>query len=165
MLQQWRNKALHGEFLKKVESGGEFSLSFYWLKYVRLMMQTEAQVVAAQDQVLVVRAVQNHIYGLAVPLHCRVCGEVPEYVDHLSSGCTPLAATMYLQRHNRVGKIIHWGILKHFNFLVSRNYWDHVPAAVAENNDMRVLWDFNLFTDHLVTARCIDIVVIDKIRK
>jgi len=51
-LQQWRNTALHREFLKKVESGGELSLSFYWLKYGRLKMQTEAQVVAAQDQAL-----------------------------------------------------------------------------------------------------------------
>jgi len=102
-------------------------------------MQTEAQVVAAQDQALAVRAVQNRIYGLAVPLHCRVCGEVPEYIDHLLSGCTLLAATMYLQRHNRVEKIIHWGILKHFNFIVSHNYWDNVPATIVENNDMKVL--------------------------
>jgi len=115
--------------------------------------------------IIIMRAVQNRIYGLAVPLHCRVCGEVPEYVDHLLSGCTPLVATMYLQRHNRVGKIIHWGIFKCFNFLVSCNYWDHVPAAVVENNDMKVLWDFNLFTDHLVTARHPDIVMIDKIQK
>ena len=90
-----------------MDSGGEFSLSFYWLKYSRLKMQTEAQVVAAQDQALAVRAVQNRIYGLAVPSNCRVCGEVPEYVDHLLSSCTPLAATMYMQRHDRIGKIIH----------------------------------------------------------
>jgi len=164
-LQQWRNKALHGEFLKKVDSGGEFSLSFYWLKYGRLKMQTEAQVVAAQDQALAVRAVQNRIYGLAVPLNCRVCGEVPEYVDHLLSSCTPLAATMYMQRHDRIGKIIHWSILKRFNSVVSHNYWDHVPAAVVENNDMKVLWDFNIYTDHLLAARCPDIVVIDKQQK
>jgi len=71
----WRGKSLYGEFVKKV---GEFSLHFKWLEYGRLKVQSEAQIIAAQDQALAVRAVQNHIYGLHVPLNCRVCGEVPE---------------------------------------------------------------------------------------
>ena len=78
--------------------------------------------VAAQDQALAVRAVQNHIYGMSVPLNCRVCGMVPEYVDHLLSRCTPLAATMYKQRHDRIASIVHWSLLKRFNLSVSRNY-------------------------------------------
>ena len=86
---------MHGEFVKKIDSGGDFTLSFRWLMYGRLKIQTEAQVIAAQDQALAVRAVQNRIYGLSVPLNCRVCGMVLEYVDHLLSSCTPLAATMY----------------------------------------------------------------------
>lgn len=32
-LLQWKEKALHGEFLKKVSSIGELSLSFWWLMY------------------------------------------------------------------------------------------------------------------------------------
>jgi len=69
-----------------------------------------------------------------------------------------------MQRHNRIGKIIHWSILRRFNSAVSRNYWDHVPAAV-ENQEMKVLQDFNIYTDHLLTARCPVIVVIDKLQK
>ena len=121
-LLKWRDKALHGEFLRKVDSGGELSLSFKWLLYGRLKIPTEAQVVAAQDQALAVRAVQNHIYGMSVPLNCRVCGMVPEYVDHLLSSCTPLAATMYKQRHDRIASIVHWSLLKRFNLSVSCNY-------------------------------------------
>ena len=30
-LLQWKSKSLHGEFLKKVENGGEVSASFHWL--------------------------------------------------------------------------------------------------------------------------------------
>jgi len=63
-LTQWKAKALHGEFVKKVEKGGELTISFQWLVYGQLKIQTEAQVVAAQDQALAVRAVQNSIYGL-----------------------------------------------------------------------------------------------------
>ena len=72
---------------------------------------------------------------------------------------------MYKQRHGRIGRIIQWSILKCFNYTVSRNYWDHVPTSVVENNDMKVLWDVNIYTDHLITARCPDIVVIDKLQK
>ena len=88
---------MHGEFVKKTDSGGDFTLSFCWLMYGQLKIQTEAQVIAAQDQALAVRAVQNRIYGLSVPLNCRVCGMVPEYVDNLLSSCTPLVASYYVQ--------------------------------------------------------------------
>ena len=40
-------------------------------------------VVAAQSQALAVRAVQNHIYWMSVPLNYRVCSVVLEYVGHL----------------------------------------------------------------------------------
>ena len=78
-----------------MDNGSELSLSFKWLKCSHLKTHTEAQVVAAQDQALAVRAVQNRIYGMSVPLNCRVCNMVPEYVEHLLSDCTPLTAIVY----------------------------------------------------------------------
>ena len=96
----------------------------------------EAQVVAAQDQALAVQTVQHK---MSVPLNCRVCSMVPEYVDHLLSGCTPLAATMYKQRHNRLANIVHWSLLKCF---ISHNYWDHAPSAVLKSPEVKILWDF-----------------------
>ena len=81
-------------------------------------MLTEAHMVAAEDQALAVGAVQNQIYGLSVPVNCRVCGLVPEYVDHLLSGCTPLAATMYKQSHDKIAKLVHWCFLKCFNLII-----------------------------------------------
>ena len=74
--------------------------------YGQLKILTEAQVVGAQDQALAARAIQSHIYGMSVPLNCGVYGMVPEYVDYLLSGCTPLAATMYKQRHDRIANIV-----------------------------------------------------------
>ena len=132
-LDNWRNKALRGEFLKKVDNGGELSLSFNWMIKGRLKMPTEAQVVAAQGQVLPVRAVQSRIYEMPVSVHCRVCGMVPECVDHVLNSCTPLAATMYKQRHDRVVSIVHWSLLKCYNLSVLANYWDHTTAAVVES--------------------------------
>jgi len=53
-----------------------------------------------------VRAVENHIMGFL----CKICGKVPEYVDHILSSCAPVAATMYKQRHDRVASIVHWSL-------------------------------------------------------
>ena len=60
-LLQWMSKSLHGEFLKKVEKGGEVSESFHWLVRGLLKMPTETQIIAAQDQALAVRAIKHHI--------------------------------------------------------------------------------------------------------
>ena len=53
------------------------SLSFQWLMYGQLKISTEAQMVDAQGQGLAVRAIQNHIYGMFVPLNCSVSGVMP----------------------------------------------------------------------------------------
>ena len=61
-LLQWKSKSLHGEFLKKVENGGEVSESFHWLVHGLLKMPTEVQIIATQDQALAVRSIKHHIY-------------------------------------------------------------------------------------------------------
>ena len=33
----------------------------------------------------------------------------------------------------------------------------------GENNSVKILWDFNIFVDHVISARQPDIVVIDKV--
>jgi len=106
--------------------------------YGRLKIQTEAQVVVAQDQALAARAVQSYIYGLSVPVSCRVCGLVPEYVDHLLSSCMPLVATMCKQRHYRIARKVHWSLLKHFNLFVECNYWNHIPSDVVESVEVKI---------------------------
>jgi len=79
-----------------------------------------------------------------VSVNCRLCGTVPEYVDHLLSSYTPLAATMYKQRHDTVASIVHWSLLKRYNLSVPPNYWNHTPAAsYCDSPDVKVLWDFN----------------------
>ena len=53
-------------------------------------------------------------------------------------------------------------IEKRFNQPVSHNYWDHAPSAVVESPEVKILWDFNVYTDHVLAAQHSHIVVIDK---
>ena len=38
----------------------------------------------------------------------------------------------------------------------------HNPAPVLENDTYKLLWDFNIQTDHLIPARRPDLIIINK---
>ena len=38
----------------------------------------------------------------------------------------------------------------------------HNPAPVLENDSHKLLWDFNIQTDHLIPARRLDLIIINK---
>ena len=41
----------------------------------------------------------------------------------------------------------------------------HNPAPVLENDSHKLLWDFNIKTDHLISARRPDLIIINKKKK
>ena len=41
----------------------------------------------------------------------------------------------------------------------------HNPALVLENNTHKLLWDFDIQTDHLLSARRPDLIIINKKKK
>ena len=41
----------------------------------------------------------------------------------------------------------------------------HNPAPVLENDTHKLLWDFNIQTDHLIPARRPDLIIINKKKK
>ena len=41
----------------------------------------------------------------------------------------------------------------------------HNPAPVLENDTHKLLWDFNIQTDHLISARRPDLIIINKKKK
>ena len=44
----------------------------------------------------------------------------------------------------------------------AQHWLQHSPASVAENDSIKILWDFNVFVDHLISVRRPDIVIINK---
>ena len=41
----------------------------------------------------------------------------------------------------------------------------HNPAPVLENDTHKLLWDFDIHTDHLISARRPDLIIINKRKK
>ena len=64
--------------------------------------------------------------------------------------------------HDWVGKVIHWEMCKKFKFDHMNKWYMLNPAPVLENATHKLLWDFNIQTDHLIPARRPDLLIINK---
>ena len=93
---------------------------------------------------------------------CRLCCDRDETVNHIISECSKLAQNENKARHDWVGKLIHWKICRKFQFDHTIKWYMHNPAPVLENDSHKLLWDFNIQTDHLIPARRPDLIIINK---
>ena len=93
---------------------------------------------------------------------CRLCGDRDETINHTISKCSKLAQKEYKTRHDWVSKVIHWEMCKKFKFDHTNKWYMHNPAAVLENDTNKLLLDFDIQTDHLISARRPDLIVINK---
>ena len=77
------------------------------------------------------------------------------------SECSKLSQKEYKARHDWVGEVIHWEMCKKFKFDHTTKWYMHKPAPVLENDNHKLLWDFNIQTDHLIPARRPNLIIIN----
>ena len=70
-----------------------------------------------------------------------------------------------MTRHGWVGKVIHSEMCKIFKFDHTNKWYMHNPASVLENGTHKLLWDFDIQTDPLISARRPDLIIINKNKK
>ena len=83
-------------------------------------------------------------------------------VKHTVHECPMLAKIKYKRRHVWVGRKIHWKACRKNGFDVNEKWYKHKPEKVVENDSWKILWDFTIQTDHVIGARRLDMVIIDK---
>ena len=83
---------------------------------------------------------------------CRLCGDRDEAINHIISECSKLALTEYMARHNWGGKAVYWELCKKFKFDPTNKCYKHKPESVGRMRH-KILWDFEIQTDHLISAR------------
>ena len=54
---------------------------------------------------------------------------------------------------------------KKFKFKHTNKCYMHSPAPVLENDTHKLLWDFDIHTDHVISARRSDLMIINKKKK
>jgi hypothetical protein len=165
-LKKWREKPLHGQYIRQLDKDIDLKLTFLWLARGTLSIETEGFICAAQEQAIVTRAIASHIHGANISDQCRLCGNAVETTMHILAECSKIAQQEYLDRHNQVAKYIHWRLLQNNGIQTEAKNWKlHEPHKIAEADNIKILWDFNIFTDRKIQARRPDIVIINKTDK
>ena len=157
----WKEKALHGQFLRRTENetGND---RWNWLRDMGIKRGTQSMMMAAHKEAIRTNSIKAKIDKTQEESKCRMCGQVDETVNHIISECSKLAQKEYKRRHDWVGKRIHWEVCRKNGIEVKPKWYEHQPEAVQENERYKILWDFNIQTDHVIEARRPDMIVIDK---
>ena len=158
----WREKPLHGQFLRQTSDLTCPKTQWCWLKSGKFTKELEGLIFAAQEQALSTNAIRSSIYMLPSSPTCRLCGVSDETVDHLTSCCSFLVQREYKKRHDKVASMLHWHLMRMNGFIVSDVWWKHLPEAVCENDHCKLLWDFTLVTDLLLPHNRPDITYVLK---
>ena len=147
--QKWEGKQLYGRF-KSLINNISHQKTWTWLRKGNLKRETESLLIAAQDNAIRTNHIKARIDKTQQNSKCRLCGDRDETINHIISECSKLAQKEYKERHDRVGKVIHWEMCREFQFDHTNKWYMHNPASVLENDSHKLLWDFNIPTDHLI---------------
>ena len=127
--------------------------------------KTESLLRAAQNNAIRTNHIKTRIDKTQQNSKSRLCGDRNETINHMISECSKLAQKEYKTRHGWMGKEIHWELWKKLKFNHTNKWYLHNLESVLENETHKLLWDFELQTNHLISVRRPDLVIVKKIRE
>ena len=80
-------------------------------------------------------------------------------IHYIVAGCPQLAKTEYLHRHNKAATYLQWNICKEMNIDRSEKWCKHEPQTVTDKDNITILWDMPVQTDHELKANRPDMVI------
>ena len=95
----------------------------------------------------------------------RLSRERNETINHIISECSKFAQKKYKTAQDWVGKVIQREMCKTFQFYHANKWYMQNPAPVQENDTHKLLWDFDILTDHLISAKRLDLIITNKKRQ
>ena len=122
-------------------------------------------IIIIQDNAVRINHIKARIDKTQQNSKCRLRGDRDETINYILSECSKLEQSEYKARHDWVGKVIHWEMCKKFQFDHTNKWYMHNPAPVLENATHKLLWDFNIQTDHLIPIGRPDLIIINKKKK
>ena len=98
----------------------------------------------------------------------RLCNSQEENLQHLLSGCTVLAGSEYLTRHNQALMVFAVEWAKHKGLIPENARWykeKWKSGEVYENNEYKMIWDFQFKLKKTEKARRPDLILEDHAEK
>jgi len=90
-----------------------------------------------------------------------MCHSATETIFDILSACPMLASTDYLRWHNSVASLLHKNICDFYSIVTCDRPWLHTPSPLVMSGNVKILWDFNIRTDHAISVHRPDIVIVD----
>ena len=162
--QKWEEKQLYGRFKRLINTISHQKI-WTWLRKGNFKRETEFLQIASRNNAIKTNHIKVSIDKMQQNSKCRLCGDSDETINHIINECSKLAQKEYRDRHDWVGKVIHWEMCKKFKFDHTNKWYMHNPAPVLENDTHKLRWDFDIHTDHLILARRPDLIIINKKKK
>ena len=159
--QKLEEKQLHRRFKRLINISYEKTRT--WLRKGNLKRHTESILIVIQNNSIRTNQIKVRIEKTQQNRKYRLYGDRDETINHIISKCGKLAQKEYRSRHDWVGRVIHWEMCKKFRFDHTKKWYKHIPASVLENNTL--LWEFEIQTDYLISARRPHRIVINKKRE
>ena len=169
--QKWEEKQPYGRFyrIKWLKNNISHEKTWTWLSKGNFKRETESLLIAAQNKAMRTNYIKARIDKTRQNSKCRLCSDRDETINHIISECSKLAQELYLltykTRHDWVGKVIHWEMCKKLKFDHMNKWYKHNPAVFQENDTHKLLWDFDIQTDHLISTRRPDLIIINNNNK
>ena len=158
----WTEKEMHGQYARNLQEVADLGETWSWLHQQDLKKETEGLILAAQDQALRLNYIKWKIDKTAASPICRLCHLKNETADHILSCCSKLSQTEYKSRHDKVAAAVHWCMCRKYQIPCEDIWYEHRADKVAENDDVKLLWDFHIQTDHVIPSRRPDILIVKK---
>ena len=136
-----------------------------WLRKGNFKRETECLLIATQNNAIRTNHIKSRIDKTQQNSKCRLCSDRDETINHIINRYSKLAQKEYKERHDWVGMVIHREMCKKFKFDHTNKWYMHNPAPVLENDTHKLLWDSDIHTDHLISARRPYLIITNKKRE
>ena len=158
---KWVAKQLYGHF-KQLINNISHEKTWTWLRKGNFKRETESLLIIAQYNAIRTNHIKARVDKTLQNSKCRLCDDKGKTINHIINECGKLAHKEYKTRHDCVGKVINWEMCKKFKFDHTDKWYMHNPAPVLVNDTHKLLWDFDIQTDRLISARSPSLIIINK---
>ena len=66
------------------------------------------------------------------------------------------------RRHSKLGKILHWNLVKKCNFKVKGKWHRNKTESNFKSENCKFLWHFSIQTDHAIEFQRLNLVLVNK---
>ena len=104
----------------------------------------------------------KEVRGLTDDGKCRLCNQHSETIEHLVAGCTKLANSEYLTRHNRALMLLAVTWAKQQELIDQEAIWYQQKrdrGTVLENDKAKLVWDFDFSLGITTTIKRLDLIL------